>query len=68
MSNIEVPAASGSVKDRGDREKDVMAADDVSYHVSTVNELGNVVDPILSAKINLVNEVRPPRTDGCSSR
>ncbi|KAG5796155.1 hypothetical protein H9Q69_004768 [Fusarium xylarioides] len=56
MSNIEVPAASGSVKERSDQEKDVMAADDVSYHVSTVNELGNVVDPVLSAKINLVNE------------
>ncbi|CZR49387.1 uncharacterized protein FPRO_08872 [Fusarium proliferatum ET1] len=53
MSNIE---ASGSVKESRDQEKDGMAADDVSYHVSTVNELGNVVDPVLSAKINLVNE------------
>jgi len=62
MSNIET---SGSVKESRDREKDVTAADDVSYHVSTVNELGNVVDPVLSAKINLVNEVRPQRNDEC---
>ncbi|KAF4943570.1 hypothetical protein FGADI_13328 [Fusarium gaditjirri] len=47
---------SDSVKDSRDQEKEVMAADNVSYHVSTVNELGNFVDPVLSAKINLVNE------------
>ncbi|KAF4334943.1 synaptic vesicle transporter SV2 [Fusarium beomiforme] len=56
MSNIENPASPGSVKEGHGKEKDVMAADDVSYHVSTVNELGNVADPVLSAKINLVNE------------
>lgn len=61
MSNIE---ASSSVKESRD-QKDGMAADDVSYHVSTVNELGNVVDPVLSAKINLVNEVRPQKNDEC---
>lgn len=64
MSNIE---ASGSVKESRDQEKDGMAADDVSYHVSTVNELGNVVDPVLSAKINLVNEVRPQSSGKCCS-
>ncbi|KAF4454068.1 hypothetical protein F53441_3353 [Fusarium austroafricanum] len=61
MSHLEDPTPTGPAKEgHTHTEKDTSTPDDVSYHVvshlSTANELGTTTDPILSAKIHLVNE------------
>lgn len=60
MSNIQDTNPTGHRKD-GHAEKETSTPDDASYHVvshhGTVTEMGNVVDPVLNAKIHLVNEV-----------
>ncbi|KAK7414180.1 Filamentous Growth Regulator [Neonectria punicea] len=59
MSTPETPAKIDPVKG-GDAKKDVAGRDDISYHaashVGITHELGNVTDPVLTAKTHLVNE------------
>ncbi|KAJ4017777.1 Sugar transporter [Fusarium irregulare] len=59
MSNVQDSTPAGPGKE-SHSEKGIPSPDNASYHVvshhATVNELGNVVDPVLNAKIHLVNE------------
>ena len=60
MSNVQDSTPAGPGKE-SHSEKGIPSPDNASYHVvshhATVNELGNVLDPVLNAKIHLVNEV-----------